>query len=145
MNGRVKIFFDQKGYGFINSDDNNDYFFHIVDVKTSDKPYIGMEVTFDIGHGPKGSVAKNICAISTPIKKSFIIIGDTRIKLSNIKMYRISEYSHSMMDGYGVQHPIVSGKVLEIQTFQGDCFSFSNSRGIDVEAKLAELDGYLCN
>lgn len=153
MNGRVKVFFDQKGYGFITSDNNNDYFFHINDVKTTDKPYIGMEVTFEIGHGPKGTVAKNICAISVPTKKSFIIIGDTRIKLNNIKMYEIrddktaeaGEYGTLKRDANGNIIWIVFGKMLYIKTFQGDCYEFTERSGIDVYAKLEELDKYLCN
>lgn len=146
MNGRIKVFFDQKGYGFINSDDNNDYFFHIRDVKTFDKPYIGMEVTFDIGPGPKGTVAKNICAIGTIYKKSFIIIGDIRIKLSNIKMYEIRDDSKVVKDKKNNKYvQKVYGKMLYIETFQGDCYKFTERSGIDVYAKLEELDKYLCN
>ena len=154
MYGRIKVFFEKKGYGFINTEQNNDYFFHISDVKTTTQPYVGMEVTFDIVQSPKGSIAKNICVAIPITKKNFIIIGNTRIKLSNIKSYSILDDSELIEDPNGdiliswSQTRFINkvyGEKLVVETFQGDSFTFKERNGIDVRAKLAELDDYLCN
>lgn len=133
MLGRVKVFFEQKSYGFINGDDGVDYFFHLKSTNTSVNPYTGMRVEFSIAAGEKGPIAKNIHDIETPPKKSFIIIGDTRIKVSNIKMYKIRTPYYSS-----------DRQELWIETFQGDIFTFY-SDDIDVIQKCHELDDLLCS
>ncbi len=63
--GRIKWFSDQKGYGFIVTDDGQDVFVHYSNVegegfKTLDED---QEVEFDIVQGDKGLQAENVVKI----------------------------------------------------------------------------------
>ena len=60
--GRVKWFSDQKGYGFITTDEGEDVFVHYsaiegVGFKTLSE---GQEVEFEVTQGPKGLQAQNV-------------------------------------------------------------------------------------
>lgn len=91
MKGRVKMFNEQRGFGFILGDDANDYFVHISDVKSVDILTRGTLVEFEPTLTERGRVAKSV-AISKVSKScpAFIEFGNTRIKLNNIKNYGIS-------------------------------------------------------
>ncbi len=65
MNGTVKWFNAEKGYGFITSEEGNDVFAHFSQIqkdgyKSMDE---GNKVTFDVVNGPKGPQAENIVVI----------------------------------------------------------------------------------
>lgn len=68
-------------------------------------------------------------------KPSFIKIGDTRIRLSNIKCYDIHEEST-----YYYNY-----KLLTIQTYQGNTYKFTddNDDAIDLDEAVRKLDLYL--
>ena len=60
--GKVKWFSNQKGYGFITSEDGKDVFVHHSAIlgegyKTLEE---GQEVEFDVVQGPKGEQATNV-------------------------------------------------------------------------------------
>lgn len=62
MNGTVKWFNAEKGYGFITTEEGNDVFAHFSQInkegfKTLEE---GQEVTFDVVQGQKGLQAENI-------------------------------------------------------------------------------------
>ena len=62
MNGTVKWFNADKGFGFITGEDGTDVFAHFSQInidgfKTLDE---GQKVTFDVADGPKGPQAENI-------------------------------------------------------------------------------------
>ncbi|MCD2201155.1 MULTISPECIES: cold-shock protein [unclassified Halobacterium] len=58
--GTVDFFNDQKGYGFIETEDaDDDVFFHMEDVGGADLEE-GQEVEFDIEEGEKGPRATNV-------------------------------------------------------------------------------------
>ena len=66
-NGKVKWFDSKKGYGFVsNESDNKDYFVHFSEIQSEDFKTLteGQEVTFEIGEGKKGEVAKNVTTIN---------------------------------------------------------------------------------
>ena len=65
--GKVKWFDSKKGYGFVsNVSDDKDYFVHFSEIQTDGFKTLeeGQKVTFEIGEGTKGEVAKNVKATS---------------------------------------------------------------------------------
>jgi len=62
MEGTVKWFNSDKGYGFIAGEDQTDYFAHYgeIQVEGYKKLTDGQLVQFDGADGPKGKVATNI-------------------------------------------------------------------------------------
>jgi CspA family cold shock protein len=61
--GKVKWFDSKKGYGFVSSvSDDKDYFVHFSEIKIDGFKTLeeGQKITFDIGEGTKGAVAKNV-------------------------------------------------------------------------------------
>ena len=61
-NGKVKWFSNQKGYGFIQTNDGNDIFVHFSAIQTDGFKTLaqGQEVEFEISEGPKGPQAANV-------------------------------------------------------------------------------------
>jgi cold shock protein len=62
--GKVKWFNDQKGYGFIASDEGGDVFVHHTAIQKEGYRTLaeGEEVEFDLEQGPKGPKAANVRA-----------------------------------------------------------------------------------
>ena len=60
--GKVKWFSNQKGYGFITTEDGKDVFVHHSVIKGDGYKTLneGQEVEFDITQGPKGEQATNV-------------------------------------------------------------------------------------
>ncbi len=65
MQGKVKWFNSQKGYGFIEGEDGNDVFAHHSQINASGFKNLeeGQDVEFDVAKGPKGLQAENITVI----------------------------------------------------------------------------------
>jgi len=62
MNGTIKRLVSDKGFGFVQTADGTEYFFHqsaCVGVRFDDLRE-GQALTFDKGQGPKGPRAENI-------------------------------------------------------------------------------------
>ncbi len=62
MDGVIKRLVSDKGFGFINASDGNEYFFHNSSCTGArfDQLREGQAVTFDKGQGPKGPRAENV-------------------------------------------------------------------------------------
>jgi cold shock protein len=60
MNGKVKFFNDQKGFGFITGDDGKEYFAHMSSIAPGVKLHENDAVTFDVTEGDRGPKAANV-------------------------------------------------------------------------------------
>ncbi|SHI56932.1 cold-shock DNA-binding protein family [Dethiosulfatibacter aminovorans DSM 17477] len=62
MNGTVKWFNSEKGFGFITGDDGVDVFAHFSQIQVDGYKTLeeGQSVTFDVVQGQKGPQAENI-------------------------------------------------------------------------------------
>jgi CspA family cold shock protein len=65
MNGTVKWFNAEKGFGFITSEEGNDVFAHFSQINKEGYKTLeeGEEVTFEVAQGAKGPQAENITSI----------------------------------------------------------------------------------
>ena len=66
MNGTVKWFNGEKGFGFITSEEGNDVFVHFSQINKDGYKTLeeGEEVTFEVAQGAKGPQAENV----TPVR-----------------------------------------------------------------------------
>lgn len=66
MQGRVKWFNAEKGYGFIEREDGGDVFVHYSAIQEDGFKALeeGQEVEFEIVDGPKGPQAANVVKLS---------------------------------------------------------------------------------
>ena len=60
MNGKVKFFNTEKGFGFITAEDGNDYFVHQTALPQGVMLRDGDDVTFDVEQGDRGPKAGNV-------------------------------------------------------------------------------------
>ena len=62
MQGKVKWFNAEKGYGFIESEQGGDVFVHFSAIQTDGFKTLdeGQKVTFEVEEGPRGPQAVNI-------------------------------------------------------------------------------------
>ena len=65
MNGTVKWFNGEKGFGFITGEDGTDVFAHFSQIKAEGYKSLqeGQRVSYDVTKGPKGPQAENITVI----------------------------------------------------------------------------------
>jgi CspA family cold shock protein len=65
MNGTVKWFNSEKGFGFITGEDGKDVFAHFSQINSEGYKSLeeGQKVSFDVVKGPKGPQAENITII----------------------------------------------------------------------------------
>ncbi|MFC1674445.1 cold-shock protein [Candidatus Omnitrophota bacterium] len=65
--GKVKWFSNQKGYGFVTSDDGKDIFVHYSAIQGDGYKTLeeGVEVEFEVTQGPKGEQATNVTKTSS--------------------------------------------------------------------------------
>ncbi len=60
MEGKVKWFNSKKGYGFINGDNNEDYFVHYTSLPKGLYLHENDRVSFEIVETPRGKQAQNV-------------------------------------------------------------------------------------
>lgn len=65
MQGTVKFFNNEKGFGFISREDGDDVFVHHSNIAGTGYKSLedGQSVEFDIGQGQKGDEAQNVRAL----------------------------------------------------------------------------------
>ena len=127
MKGRIKMYNSSRGFGFIAAEDENDYFFHISDVKTIADIARGMLVTFEKATGPKGPVAKEIRVTSVSVNQpEFLAIQDVRIKIRDIRSYSIEPRDHAnraWAEHFG-RYDLLDVRCLIINTYSKGEFEF---------------------
>ncbi|MBA1250426.1 cold-shock protein [Pseudomonas luteola] len=64
MQGKIKWFSKEKGYGFICSDEGVDHYFSVRDVQGADLPVNADIVSFESHNGPKGSRATSVVILA---------------------------------------------------------------------------------
>lgn len=60
MQGTIKWFSAEKGYGFVTADNGEDYYFHVKSINGASLPSNGDSVQFDTKPGNKGPKAVNV-------------------------------------------------------------------------------------
>jgi CspA family cold shock protein len=62
VNGKVKWFNDDKGFGFIEQENGPDVFVHFSSINGNGRRTLaeGQEVSFEVGQGQKGPQAENV-------------------------------------------------------------------------------------
>jgi cold shock protein len=65
MNGTVKWFNGEKGFGFITGEDGNDVFAHFSQIQKDGYKTLeeGQNVSYEVVKGPKGPQAENIVVL----------------------------------------------------------------------------------
>lgn len=65
MNGTVKWFNGEKGFGFITGEDGKDVFAHFSQINSDGYKTLeeGQNVSYDVVKGPKGPQAENITIV----------------------------------------------------------------------------------
>jgi CspA family cold shock protein len=59
--GKIKMFNEDKGFGFIKPDDGgNDIFFHVTALREGDDVTVGKAVAFEMGNDPKSGKPKAV-------------------------------------------------------------------------------------
>ena len=58
--GVIKKWQHDSGWGFIEDEDGNDYFFNISNVRKGQKMRLGITVKFDSFEGQRGAQAENV-------------------------------------------------------------------------------------
>ena len=61
--GTIRLWKQIEGWGFIEADDGEDYFFNISNVRQGQKMRTGLVVKFDPFEGQRGSEAENVSIV----------------------------------------------------------------------------------
>ena len=92
MKGRVINYNQLRGFGFIQSEDKLNRFFHISNVKSGERPPVGALVKFVPETGPKGPIAVKITVLQNGLAKH-IYFDELRIPIKQIKAYKLETIS----------------------------------------------------
>ena len=60
ISGTVKMWKEAGGWGFIEGDDGDDYFFNIANIRKGQKIVVDVRVKFDVTQGHRGPEAENV-------------------------------------------------------------------------------------
>ena len=60
ISGTVKMWKETEGWGFIEGDDGEDYFFNVVNIRKGQEMLVNVRVKFDATQGYRGPEAENI-------------------------------------------------------------------------------------
>jgi len=60
ISGTIKMWKEAEGWGFIEGDDGDDYFFNIANIRKGQKIFVDIRVKFDVTQGHRGPEAENV-------------------------------------------------------------------------------------
>ncbi len=60
LTGMVKVWNNDKGWGFISGDDGDDYFVNVSNIRAGQRLKIGLRVKFDAAETSRGTIAENV-------------------------------------------------------------------------------------
>ena len=60
ISGTIKMWKEAEGWGFIEGDDGDDYFFNISNIRKGQKILSNVRVKFDVTQGHRGPEAENV-------------------------------------------------------------------------------------
>jgi len=60
LTGRVKVWNNDKGWGFISGEDGDDYFVNVSNIRAGQRLKIGLRVKFDAAETSRGTSAENV-------------------------------------------------------------------------------------
>lgn len=137
MRGTVVKYFSEKGFGFIQSINGGEIFFHISTFpKISPNDILGSYVDYDTIQTPKGLQAVKIKIISNIL---FIDFDNTRIKQSNIAEYGISSEYFYEIAAYKIEHDYSERSYLIIFDSKEMKYTLKLSKWITINASLCTL------
>lgn len=87
MEGIIKNYNEQRGFGFIKTNQGKDVFFHITNWQSEELPQSNMLVSYSVEESEGKTFAVNVKLMRK--KQGVIVLGNNRIKISNIKSYGI--------------------------------------------------------
>jgi len=60
ISGTIKMWKEAEGWGFIEGDDGDDYFFNIANIRKGQNILVDVRVKFDVTQGHRGPEAENV-------------------------------------------------------------------------------------
>jgi len=60
ISGTIKMWKEAEGWGFIEGDDGDDYFFNIANIRKGQEILVNVRVKFDVTQGHRGPEAENV-------------------------------------------------------------------------------------
>ena len=60
LSGKIKVWNQSSGWGFIESDNGEDYFLNVKNLRTGQKARVGVRVKFDTEESQRGPQAINV-------------------------------------------------------------------------------------
>ncbi|MEQ8821187.1 MAG: cold shock domain-containing protein [Sumerlaeia bacterium] len=60
QSGTIRTWISERGFGFIQTPEGTDVFFHISNWQPADQPAVGNQVQFEAFQGQKGLAARNV-------------------------------------------------------------------------------------
>jgi len=103
MKGSVKTYIAEKGFGFIQADDGQDYFFHKTAFEDKTQVYKlceAVEVEFEPAQMPKGLQAQNCKLLTTEEVETYVVPDEVITSRSNgVKGWNVLEAGRWMIQG----------------------------------------------
>ena len=60
ISGTIKMWKEAEGWGFIEGDNGDDYFFNIANIRKGQQILVNVRVKFDVTQGHRGLEAENV-------------------------------------------------------------------------------------